>query len=79
MPTEEEVLQKLANVLQVDPVDLTRTTKAFDIARWDSMGTLDIIMMLEQEFDLVVEINETDRIQSVGGIIEFLRGAGKLG
>jgi len=78
MRTEEEVMQKLAEVLQVDRSVLTPETKAADLPNWDSMGLVNIIFMLEQEFGLTLEIDQAPNLQSVGDLLSLLRAAGKL-
>jgi len=78
MHTEEEVLQKLAKELRVNRHLLTHDTTAADLPTWDSMGMVNIIFMLEQDFDLELDTDQAAKLQSVGSLLDLLRAAGKL-
>jgi acyl carrier protein len=78
MHTEEEVMQKLAEALQVNRDLLTPETRAVDLPTWDSMGMVNIVFMLEQDFGLTLEINQAPNLQSVSDLLSLLRTAGKI-
>lgn len=50
-------------------------TKA-DVVSWDSLKQMDLIVSLEREFDIVLEITDIIRMDSVENIVNVLRDKG---
>ena len=73
-----QVLESIANALQVSPEELTEASTSESIENWDSMGTMNILLSLETDFGLRLSPGQTNRLQSVKGIVELLQEAGKL-
>jgi acyl carrier protein len=65
MTSEPELIARLADALGVEPGAITRTTTAKDLEAWDSMGTMNILLLLNDEFDIKLAPKETTRLQSV--------------
>ncbi len=40
----------------------------------DSLDTVEIIMEFEKEFDLTIEDEDAEKIQTVGDVLEYLKG-----
>jgi acyl carrier protein len=40
----------------------------------DSLDTVEIIMEFEKEFDLTIEDDDAEKIQTVGDVLEYLKG-----
>lgn len=78
MISEIEVLRRLAEALGVEPGSIRPETKATDVENWDSMGTMAIVLMLAEEFGIVLEPSETGRLQSVESVLQLLRDAGHM-
>jgi acyl carrier protein len=76
--TTHDVLAKIADSLGVTADKITPTTCAADILSWDSMGTMNIMLMLNDDFGVRLPPNQAARLESVDGILTFLREAGKL-
>ena len=49
-----------------------------DIAEWDSMGHLKLIMAIEKEFNASIEIEEMFKIKCIGDIKKILEMKNKL-
>ena len=73
-----QVLESIASALQVSPEELTEASTSESIENWDSMGTMNILLSLETDFGLRLSPGQTNRLQSVKGIVELLQEAGKL-
>ncbi len=71
-----QVTERIADALEVPAEQIRGDTKASEIAQWDSMGTLSILVMLNRDYGLHVEPNETDALGSVEGILRLLRAKG---
>jgi len=75
--SEQDVMQLIAEALEL-PVSAVRLqTRAADLPEWDSMGVLSILSVLDRE-GIKCEIGNADALQSVAGVLEMVREAGKL-
>jgi acyl carrier protein len=77
MMTEENVFQLLAETLEISRKQITLETRSSDIPEWDSMGLLGILSALDRE-RIACDIGDTASLQSVKGVIEIVRSAGRL-
>ena len=66
----------LAATLRVPTKDITETTRDEDLAAWDSLGHVNVMMTLEQTFDIELDVEDFPRLNSVPAIIEYLKGQG---
>jgi acyl carrier protein len=62
----------IATTLKVPPAKITPTTQAEDLPSWDSLGQVNLIMALEQTFDVYIEVEEFANLNSVPAILEHL-------
>jgi acyl carrier protein len=72
MSTFQKLQQTLAATLKVAPGDITETTRDQDLPSWDSLGQVNLIMALEQEFGVYVEVEEFGNLNSVPAILAYL-------
>ena len=77
MPLFTKVQQLIATTLKVSPSQITGDTKDSDIAAWDSLAHVSLMMSLEQTFDLMLEVEDFSRLTSVPAILEYLGEQGK--
>ena len=73
MTLDERVMQTIADTLCVDRADIMPDTKADDVVAWDSMGKMSILFALTDEFGVALGPNETDKLDSVRGIMNLVR------
>ena len=73
----EKVQNLIASTLKVAPDKLTRETSDKDLMAWDSLAHVNLMMSLEQTFDLFLEVEDFTQLTSVSAIVEYLRGQGK--
>jgi acyl carrier protein len=76
--TNQEMITRLAQALGVDAGMLSMQTRASDLEEWDSMGTMNIVLMLD-EIHVSLAPGQTDHLRSVEGIATLLRRNGKMG
>jgi len=76
-----ELFQKIQNLiastLKVAPDKVTRETSDKDLVAWDSLAHVNLMMSLEQTFDLFLEVEDFTQLTSVPAIVEYLREQGK--
>ncbi len=72
MSTFERLQQTIATTLKVAPAKITETTRDQDLPAWDSLGQVNLIMALEQEFGVYIEVEEFGNLNSVPAILAYL-------
>lgn len=73
---EFEKLQKIiAEVLNVDADEITMETTFVDDLGADSLDIFQIIMGIEEEFDIEIPNEEAEKIVSVGDAVEQIKSA----
>lgn len=76
MNMEFEALQKIiAEVLNVDPDEITMDTTFVDDLGADSLDIFQIIMGIEEEFDIEIPNEEAEKIISVGDAVEQIKSS----
>ena len=73
---EFEKLQGIiADVLNVDASDITMETTFVDDLGADSLDIFQIIMGIEEEFDIEIDNDDAEKIVTVGDAVEQIRPA----
>lgn len=73
---EYEKLKKIiAEVLNVDEDEVMMGTKFVDDLGADSLDIFQIIMGIEEEFDVEISTEEAEKIVSVGDAVEKIKNA----
>ena len=76
MPTaveiEEKVVQIVCEQLSVDKAEITRDTSFQDDLNADSLDTVELVMELEDEFDLTIPDEEAEKLKTVGQAIDYI-------
>lgn len=76
MTTLDRVIAIAAAVLKVPPASLSPQSSPDDVATWDSMHHLQIILALEESFGTKFSAQQIDQLQTVGALVEALEGQG---
>ena len=73
---EFEALQKIiAEVLNVDPDEITMNTTFVDDLGADSLDIFQIIMGIEEEFDIEIANEDAEKIVTVSDAVEQIKNA----
>jgi acyl carrier protein len=67
----------MATTLKVAPDKITRESSDKDLAAWDSLAHVNLMMSLEQAFDLFLEVEDFAKLTSVPAILKYLKEQGK--
>lgn len=65
----------IADVLNVDAAEVTLDTTFVDDLGADSLDIFQIIMGIEEEFDIEISNEDAEKIVSVGGAVEQIKKA----
>ena len=73
---EFEKLKKIiAEVLNVDPDEITMETTFQDVLRADSLDVYQIIMGIEEEFDIEIPAETAEQVTTVEDAVEMIKNA----
>jgi acyl carrier protein len=72
-----EALTWIADVLD-HPDELTAETPRSAIPGWDSLGMLALMARLDEDYELMLEQDESEQMQSVTDILAVLKRGGVL-
>lgn len=70
---EEKVVQIVSEQLSVDKGELSRETSFVNDLNADSLDTVELVMELEDEFDLMVPDEKTEKLKTIGSVIDFIQ------
>ncbi len=76
--TVDQVLDSIANILQVDRSTISTSTMAEDVREWDSVTVIELVFMLKREFEITLPPSQTSNLKSVEAVLAVIRDAGKL-
>ena len=69
----EKLKKVIADVLNVDPEEITMESTFVDDLGADSLDIFQIIMGIEEEYDIELENESVEQIQTVGDAVEAIR------
>ena len=69
---EEKVKKIIVEQLTVNPDQVTPDAKFVEDLGADSLDNVELIMALEEEFNLEVPDEEAEKLQSVGDVIKYI-------
>lgn len=70
------VRDTIAATLRVRAEQVTPTTADRDLANWDSLGHVNLMLALEQTFGVYVEVEQFETLKSVPAIVDYLVAQG---
>lgn len=68
----ERLQQTIATTLKVPAARITPSTRDEDLPAWDSLGQVNLMMAIEQTFDLMIEVEDFEQLKSVPAILDYL-------
>ncbi len=76
MKSHHDVLNSCGEIFQTvfsDPkLVVSEMTSASDIADWDSLAQIRLLMTMEQNFEIQFSLDEVEDLQNLGEIIELI-------
>lgn len=70
---EEKVIQIVSDQLSADKNEITPATSFVNDLNADSLDTVELVMELEDEFDLTIPDEEAEKLKTVGEAVEYIR------
>ncbi|GAA4423942.1 acyl carrier protein [Bremerella cremea] len=75
MSVEERVIEIVASQLGVDKEKVSRESSFVNDLGADSLDMVELVMELEEEFDIDIPEDSADKIETVGQAIDYLEEA----
>ncbi len=70
---EEKVIQIVSEQMSVDKGEIARETSFVNDLNADSLDTVELVMELEDEFDLTIPDEEAGKLKTVGEAIDYIQ------
>ena len=69
---EQKVIEIVAEQMSVDKAEISRSTSFVNDLNADSLDTVELVMELEDEFDLTIPDEEAEKLKTVGEAIDYI-------
>ncbi|WP_346895748.1 acyl carrier protein [Clostridium sp. UBA7503] len=69
----EKIRAKIAEQLSIDENDITMDSGFVDDLGADSLDLVELIMALEEEFDMEIPDEDAEKIASVGDVVDYIK------
>ena len=68
----QQVRKIISDTIGVPLLKITRETSNVDFGAWDSFAHVELMISLEQTFDISLEVEDLAKLTSVRAILEYL-------
>ncbi|MBU5225573.1 acyl carrier protein [Clostridium senegalense] len=69
----EKVRKRISEQLSLDEDDITLESSFIDDLGADSLDIVELIMALEEEFDIEIPDEDAEKISTVGDVVEYIK------
>ncbi len=72
----EKIKEMIAEQLNVDAAEVTAETSFKDDLGADSLDLFELVMALEEQYDIEIPSEELEKLTTVGAVLDYLKEAG---
>jgi acyl carrier protein len=69
-PLEQTICRVVSDVLDVPINELSRDSSSDTVVTWDSVAHLTLVLAVEQELGIRFDVDELDRVTTVGALAD---------
>ena len=70
---EQKIIDIVSEQMSVDKGEISRETSFVNDLNADSLDTVELVMELEDEFDLTIPDEEAEKLKTVGNAIDYIQ------
>ena len=74
MSVEDKIRKIVAEKLEVDIEDVVHEASFIDDLGADSLDIVELIMSMEELFDIEIEDDDAEKLTTVNAVLEFIKG-----
>ena len=68
----QEFIEKFAEAIEVEATELTAETEFRNLDEWDSVAYISVIAMMDEEYDIQIEMATFKTLKTLGAIAEYI-------
>ena len=68
----QNFIEKFAEAIDVDANELTAETEFRNLDEWNSVAYISVIAMMDEEYDIQIEMPTFKTLKTVGAIAEYI-------
>ena len=68
----KEFIEKFAEAIDIEASDLTADTEFRTLDEWDSVAYISVIAMMDEEYDIQIEMAQFKQLKTLGAIAEYI-------
>jgi acyl carrier protein len=69
---DDKLLKLLSDVFEIKAIEITIDLVKDDIDSWDSLKQMDLVLSIENSYDITLEMEEIVKMSSVKSIVEII-------
>ena len=68
----QEFIEKFAEAIDIEATELTADTEFRTLDEWDSVAYISVIAMMDEEYDIQIEMSTFKTLKTLGAIAEYI-------
>ena len=68
----QEFIEKFAEAIDAETSELTVETEFRTLDEWDSVAYLSVIAMMDEEYDIQIEMSQFKQLKTLGAVAEYI-------
>ncbi len=68
----QEFIEKFADAIDIESNELTAETEFRSLNEWDSVAYISVIAMMDEEYDIQIEMSVFKTLKTLGAIAEYI-------
>ena len=68
----QDFIEKFAEAIDMEATGLTSETEFRALDEWDSVAYISVIAMMDEEYDIQIEMAQFKQLKTLGAIVEYI-------
>ena len=68
----QEFIERFAEAIDIEASELTADTEFRTLDEWDSVAYISVIAMMDEEYDIQIEMSQFKQLNTLGAIAEYI-------